>query len=198
MARKTKRKTKAEKKAREQRLAKISGVLFGLLGIYLLLAFVSYFFTWQVDQDAVLRLSWSILFDGSVTVTNWLGRLGAVVSNLFFYWGFGVGSLLFVPLLFHIGYQLIKQIPIVRSVQFYQQTFLVICFISILSAFIFQNFGFPWGGTFGNNICYWLSNFVGQVGLSILILFSIISWVIWRYNPAVETLSLRMPAGLGS
>ena len=198
MASKVKRKAKVSKKSREQRISKIFGVLFGLIALYIFIAFVSYLFTWKADQDAVLSLSWSILFDGTVTVENWLGRFGAVVSNLFFYWGFGIGSLLFIPMLLHIGYSLIKQIPLLKSIEFYQKIFLAACFISIFTAFLFQNFAFPWGGTFGANICYWLTNFVGQVGLSILLVFSVVAWIIWKFNPSFETLSFALPDGLGT
>jgi len=196
VAKQKQRKKKMTKKGQEQRISKIAGVLFALLALYLTIAFISYFFTWKTDQDAVLQLSWAILFDGSVTVHNWLGRLGAVVSNFFFYWGFGIGSLLFIPFLLHIAYNLIKQIPLRRSVIQYQKGFLIICFIAILASFVFQKFAFPWGGTFGANICFWLTNFVGQIGLSILLLTSVGIWAIWKFNPSFETINIATPEGM--
>jgi S-DNA-T family DNA segregation ATPase FtsK/SpoIIIE len=196
VAKQKQRKKKMTKKGQEQRISKIAAVLFGLIALYLTIAFVSYFFTWKIDQDAVLQLSWSILFDGSVTVHNWLGRLGAVVSNFFFYWGFGIGSLLFVPFLLHIAYSLIKRIPLRLSLVSYQKGFLGICFIAILASFVFQNFAFPWGGTFGANICFWLANFVGQIGLSILLITSVGIWAIWKFNPALEMINIATPEGM--
>jgi len=198
MASKAKRKSKMTKKGRQQRISKIAGVLFGLFALYLFISFTSYIFTWKADQDAVLKLSWGILFDGTVTVSNWLGRLGAVVSNLFFYWGFGIGSVLFIPMLLHIGYNLIKRISFFKSIELYQKTFLAACFISIFAGFLFQRFSFPWGGTFGANICYWLTNFVGQIGLTILLVFAVIAYAIWKFNPALETMSFNLPDGLGT
>ena len=196
MAKHKQRKKKMTKKGQEQRISKIAGVLFALLALYLTIAFTSYFFTWKTDQDAVLQLSWSILFDGSVTVHNWLGRLGAVVSNFFFYWGFGIGSMLFIPFLLHIAFNLIKRIPLRQSLLAYQKGFLSICFIAILTSFIFQNFAFPWGGTFGANICFWLANFVGQIGLSILLITSVGIWAIWKFNPSFEAINFATPEGM--
>jgi S-DNA-T family DNA segregation ATPase FtsK/SpoIIIE len=66
---------------------------------------------------------------------------------------------------------------------------LFIGFISVLSEFLFSKATFPWGGAFGDNICYWLSSFIGPIGLFILLLFTSISWLVWRFNPSFETLA---------
>jgi S-DNA-T family DNA segregation ATPase FtsK/SpoIIIE len=62
---------------RDERISKISGVLLILSAIYLLIAFVSYLYTWKMDQDKVLKFSFGILMQGDLNVQNWLGRLGA-------------------------------------------------------------------------------------------------------------------------
>lgn len=191
----TKKKKKGAKTKVERRIPKIMGVMFGFLALYLAIAFISYIFTWKSDQDQVLSLSWSILMDSSISVNNWLGRLGAVTSNFFFYWGFGVGSFVLIPVFIRIGYSLIKRISLLSSLDFFQKSFMSMCFIAVLSSFLFQNSSFPWGGSFGNNICYWLSNFVGQVGLTIFLIFAVVSWLIWRFNPSVEALPMAIPQG---
>ena len=80
----------------DERIPKLFGVLCMFLAIYLFIAFSSYVFTWQTDQDRVLQFSWGLLLQGDVEMSNWLGRLGAIVSNMFFYWGFGLPSFIFV------------------------------------------------------------------------------------------------------
>jgi|GEM_PF-3500104 len=198
MATKTKtgkKKKTTRRKSNERRIPKILGVMFGFLALYLVIAFISYIFTWKADQDQVLELSWNILLDSSVSVTNWLGRLGAVVSNLFFYWGFGIASFGLIPMLIRIGYSLIKKLSLLDSIEFFQKTFIGMCFVSVLSAFLFQHSSFPWGGSFGSNICYWLSNFVGQIGLTILLIFAVLAWLIWKFNPSMDMLVLATPQG---
>ena len=83
----------------DERIPKIIGILSLLLAVYLFIAFTSYLFTWQEDQDRVLQFNWGLLLEGDLKVTNWLGRLGAIVSNMFFYWGFGIPSFIFFQLL---------------------------------------------------------------------------------------------------
>ncbi len=192
---KTKGKKSRSRTKKENRIPKILGVLFGFLALYLTIAFLSYLFTWKADQDQVLKLSWSILWDNSVQVTNWLGRLGAVVSNLFFYWGFGIGAFLLIPIFIRIGTSLIKKLPLLHSLEFFQRTFIGMCFVSIVSSFLFQQSSFSWGGSFGTNICFWLTNFVGQVGLSIMLIFAVLSWLIWKFNPSLDALVIALPGG---
>lgn len=196
MASKVKKAKKSSKVNNDPRVTKILGVLIIFLSIYLLIACTSYFFTWKADQDAVLALSWAILFDSDVVVTNWLGRLGAVVSNFLIYWGFGVGALLIVPVLFDLGRRLIKRIPLKHSWPLVQKSFFAMSFTSVTSALILRNFAFPWGGSFGSNVVYWMSNFIGYAGLIIMLVFTVVAWLIWRFNPSLETLTLSTPQGM--
>ncbi len=195
MSSKSKRKRKGRNSAGDHRIAKITGTLLVLVALYLAIAFTSYLFSWRNDQDMVLQLSWGILFEGDVAVKNWLGRLGAVVSNFFFYWGFGVASIMIIPVILKIGVHRIRKVPFNKTWPFIHKTFFLMCFVSITSAFLFQNFSFPWGGSFGGAICLWMSNFIGPVGLLMLLLFCLLTWVIWKFNPAIESLAMSTPFG---
>ena len=174
---------------KDGRIPKIIGISIVLLSVYLLIALSSYFFTWKADQDKVLQFSWQILFQENLIVNNWLGRLGAVISNFFFYWGFGLSSILFVPILAKLGVHVMQGNAFFRILPFLQKWFLFIAFMSILCDFLFMESPFPWGGAFGDNICYWLGNFIGQIGLFILLLFSSLTWAVWRFNPSIELIS---------
>jgi len=83
----------------DARVPKLLGLLFLLFAFYLFIAFSSYLFTWEADQDQVLQFSWGLLLQSEVEMSNWLGRLGAIFSNIFFFWGFGLPSyaLIFYP-----------------------------------------------------------------------------------------------------
>ncbi len=190
MAQKSGKKKKQNKAIQsEGRTKKIFGISLLVLSLYLLISFISYFFTWQEDQDQVLQLSSSMLMDENVVVQNWLGRLGAVISSFFFYWSFGVASLLFVPIVAKTGIHVIRGGKIFHIIPYILRWFLFIGFISILSEFLFSNSSFPWGGAFGDNICYWLNSFIGSIGLFILLLFASISWLVWKFNPSYDTLA---------
>ncbi|MCB0663144.1 MAG: DNA translocase FtsK 4TM domain-containing protein [Saprospiraceae bacterium] len=167
----------------DERIPKLLGALSLFFALYLFIAFTSYLFTWQIDQDRVLRFSWSLLAQGDIEMANWLGRLGAIVSNMFFYWGFGLPSYLFVAALALTGVLLIQKTPLLSRLSFYRNSFLVLLIASVFLEFVTRGAEFPWGGAFGNAVSIWLENFVGTLGLIFLFLFLFIGVIIWNFNP---------------
>jgi S-DNA-T family DNA segregation ATPase FtsK/SpoIIIE len=178
---------------RDERLPKIFGVILILAAIYLAIAFVSYLYTWKMDQDKVLRFSWGMLFQGDLSVQNWLGRLGAIISNMFFYWGFGLPSTIVVVLLTRLGFDLLRKKPLLPFMIFARNSFVIMAFFSLLLEFIFRRSDFTWGGAFGESTCFWLTNFIGQIGLFFLLLFSLGAYIMWRFNPNLDHLTFSNP-----
>ena len=173
----------------DERIPKLLGVFCLFLALYLFIAFSSYLFSWQIDQDRVLQHSLGLLFEGDAEMANWLGRLGAIVSNMFFYWGFGVPSFIFIFVLTIVGLSSIRRIPFRRNVNVLWSSFWLLLFSSILLEFIFQNSEFPWGGAFGEEVCTWLTNFLGTIGLIILFIFIGIGLITWFINPNFNELT---------
>src|ERR671927_20951 len=80
---------------KDDRTAKIAGVAFLLISLFLLIAFTSYLFTWREDQDKVFQGASILLPSSDVRAENLLGNFGAYISHQFFYKGFGLASYLF-------------------------------------------------------------------------------------------------------
>ena len=188
--RKNTKKKKSGWNLKDERIPKVMSILCLLFSLYLCIAFVSYFFTWQTDQDAVLKLSGQLFFENEIIVKNWLGRLGAIVSNAFFYWGFGLPSFGFVVLFIRLAHDLAKKRPLGEFVDFSKNVILIIAFLAILLEFIFHTSAFSWGGAFGQSTNIWLTNFLGRIGLLLLLFCVVMSTVMWIYNPS---LSLILP-----
>lgn len=192
MGSKTKRKYTKRRKSKknnllDERLGKLAGISIILVSFYLAIALTSYFFTWRSDQDQVLKFSFNILFNGNVVVSNWLGRLGALVSNAFFYWGFGISSIFFVVIFFKLGFTILFKKDFKRFLNFLIYSLYGISFVSIVLEFILTTSTFSWGGAFGEAINIWMSNFIGQIGLLLLLIFTIFGFAIWLLNPKLET-----------
>jgi len=149
MARKKKGQLSLDLAIKDERIFKLLGLLCIFIALYLFIAFTSYLFTWQSDQSHVLRHSWGFLSESEISAANWLGRLGAIVSNMFFYWGFGLPSFIFVFVLAKMGVSIIRQRPFNENVSMLWNGFLILLFSSILFHFIFRGYGFPYGGAFG-------------------------------------------------
>ena len=78
---------------RDDKFIRICGFVFLITSVFLLIPFVSYFFTHEADFDKVNQTSWFELFGNSdIQVENWLGKLGAIVAHVFIYKGFGIAS----------------------------------------------------------------------------------------------------------
>lgn len=185
----------------DERFPKLAGVLLILGAIYLAVSFISYLYTWKMDQDKVLKFSWGMLFQSDLNVQNWLGRLGAILSNAFFYWGFGLPSMIFVVLMIKLGLDLIRRKPLVPFFIFARNSIVIMAFSSLALEFAFRRSEFTWGGAFGESTCFWLTNFMGQIGLFFLLLFSMGAYIMWRFNPNFDNLvisnpfeNLRMPS----
>ncbi len=174
-----------KKLAKDERTHKIIGTLFLLISIFLLISFLSYFFTWKEDQDKVFNNS-SFLFDEEIKVSNLLGRLGAYVSHFFIYRGFGIASLLFCTFFFVVGINLLvrrKVFSIWKNLRYVTIGLLV---ASVCFAFLFPNADFHYGGEVGKMINSWLVSFLGWVGTGAVLLVFLVSYLIWQFNPTIK------------
>ena len=187
----TKKQRAGRIKSSDERITKILGISLFLIAFYLLVAFTSYLFTWKVDQDDVLRLSWDVLFDGEVEMANWLGRLGAMVSNLFFYFLYGLPSFFIIPVLGFLGYSLYNKVSVSKYFGAIGLCVSAMIFLSVLLEFVLGGALFPWGGAFGQSVSEWLTNFIGTAGTIALLFFVILAFVIWMFNPDFHMVEVK-------
>jgi len=91
---------------KDERTTKIAGAASLLLALFLFIAFTSYLFTWQEDQDKVHQFGIKIFAVNDVKVNNLLGVLGAFIAHIFIYKGFGIASFLLCSFFFVLGVNL--------------------------------------------------------------------------------------------
>ncbi|RBL89180.1 FtsK/SpoIIIE family DNA translocase [Chitinophaga flava] len=173
---------KVKELVKDERTHKVMGVFFLLLSVYCFIAFTSYLFTWEDDQDKVFRYSTKELLIGDVKVDNLLGRLGAYVSHNFFYNGVGIAAYLFCYFFFIIGVNFIVGRRVFRVWRNVKYIIFGLLFISMSMAFVANGADFPWGGALGNALDKWTSGFVGKTGTALLLLVAGFSWLIWKFN----------------
>ena len=173
---------KVKELVRDERTYKIFGTFSILIAIFLFIAFTSYLFTWQQDQDKASNAS--ILYNSSqVKVENLLGNFGAYISHLFFFNGFGITSYLFCTFFFVIGINLLfgkKLFSLARNLRY---IIIGLPVLSITFAFMTKGNSFPWGGAVGEISSDWLTRMLGWIGTAILLFVAALSFIIWRFNP---------------
>jgi DNA segregation ATPase FtsK/SpoIIIE, S-DNA-T family len=172
----------------DPRNPKLFGVFLLFLALYLFIACTSYIFTWRDDQDKVWQFSMGLVFE-DIEVSNHLGRLGAVVSHFFMYWLFGVPSFLIIYLMLQYGLGIINEIPLSRFRDRLRNSIIWMVGLSMLLGFIFYRSDFAWGGNFGREVNVYMMNFVGVIGMVVLLIFVISFLIIWTYNPDLKGLT---------
>ena len=91
---------------KDERTHKIVGSIAVLLAVMLFIAFTSYLFTWDEDQDIVFQNGKHLLIGTDAKVSNLMGTFGAYISHFFIYKGFGIASYLLCSLFFVLGVNL--------------------------------------------------------------------------------------------
>jgi len=168
---------------RDERTHKITGAVFLLVSIFLFIAFSSYLFTWQEDQDKVLRGLSILAPSRDIKVANLLGNLGAYISHLFFFKGFGVASYFICSFFFITGINWLfakKYFSVKRNIRY---VLIGLVYLSTTLAFICRGVSFPWGGAFGDMTSEWMMRFLGKIGTACVLFAGALAYFIWRFNP---------------
>src|SRR6476620_4394584 len=74
-----------KKLLKDERTHKIAGSICLLVSLLLFIAFTSYLFTWDEDQDKVIQYGSRLLIGTDAKVSNLMGTFGAFISHFFIY-----------------------------------------------------------------------------------------------------------------
>ena len=165
----------------------ILGSFLFFLGVGLLFAFVSYFFTWQEDQSQLTELT-----NRKVVAKNWLNKFGAYVSHLVIFRGFGVPALSIPILTIVTGVYLFfdKKLHKVREYWFWG-LLLMIWSATVLG--FFRNTNDLLGGTVGYEVNDYLQDYLGFIGALLVLSFFAVLYIVLRlrYSPEKMQASLQ-------
>jgi S-DNA-T family DNA segregation ATPase FtsK/SpoIIIE len=162
------------------RFARVTGFFILLLSAFLLLAFTSFLLTWKLDSNVLDNNDASFIFDGSVRVHNWTGKLGAWLAHLFIKSGIGISAYLILLILFLAGFRLmtgVKLLPFSRTLVY---SILGMLWISVTLGFSLMNNSelSMLGGVFGHEASLWLIGIIGNPGTILLLVFIFVSFII--------------------
>jgi S-DNA-T family DNA segregation ATPase FtsK/SpoIIIE len=190
----TKTKVKGTKKPafklnffRDERFHKITGMFFLLFGIYLAMAIVSYmvnYFTFATDDTFTSQATaQKILLKSPEEIHNWMGRMGAYLSDILVKQWFGISSILLSLFIISFGLKLLKYKNI-RLMPIFWYSIFVLLWTSITFGFVFQSFSelLILGGSIGYQSALWVQGIFGKAGLGILLFFSLMSLLVLVYN----------------
>ena len=169
---------------KDERTIKILGAVSLLISLFLFVAFTSYLFTWQEDQDMVQLWRTQLFSIQDVKANNLLGYLGAFVAYQMMFNGFGLAAYLFCTFFFVLGVNLFFTKPIFSLWRNVRYVLLGLLVLSTCFAFLTPNTPFSWGGALGEYCSGWLIKFLGRFGTGAILLIAGFSYIIWRFNPS--------------
>lgn len=163
------------------------GFLLILIGFLVLLSIVSYSDT---DQTIVKNIKWDQLFKSDTykqDVHNWLGIVGAILSDFLIKGTFGYFSLIMSIILVVIGYTVLRNKSFYKPVNFSLYALLLMIlgssYLGLLSLFFGRNVISPnLSGTVGDFMSNLLYHLIGGVGSSIVLIVSIVVCLIFLFD----------------
>jgi S-DNA-T family DNA segregation ATPase FtsK/SpoIIIE len=180
-----------------------------LLGsIYLTIAFTSFLLSGRADQSVVAALGTIPVKEAGQESGNWLGLLGAWLSEKLIYRGFGLASYVLIPIVFFLGYKIVFRRAAGSISYVLALGLFTMLWTSTLLGYVVVQMALPsatqpvpdpvqahrldWlSGSAGFEMAYWLDSLIGW-GTVLLLAFGLIMFVVFFFN--VTSLNL----GLGS
>jgi S-DNA-T family DNA segregation ATPase FtsK/SpoIIIE len=171
---------------RNEKIHRTLGSFLILFSVYLLIAFTSYilnWFTWGSD-DLFRHIPFGrLLFDNTLEVHNWAGRMGAALSEKSIKEGFGIASYLFIVILLVWGVRLLLKHSMMHSGRAFTHSLIMMVWLSISLGFLLKGTSLSiLGGAVGFEGSLWLEGMLGKAGAGIVLLFALITYLILVYN----------------
>eukprot|EP01090_Pellita_catalonica_P010452 TRINITY_DN2189_c0_g1_i1.p1 TRINITY_DN2189_c0_g1~~TRINITY_DN2189_c0_g1_i1.p1 ORF type:complete len:810 (+),score=172.72 TRINITY_DN2189_c0_g1_i1:900-3329(+) len=164
----------------------ILGFFLLLFSIFLTVAFISFFFSWQEDQSTLSQFA-----DRTIPTKNLLGKIGAKLSNFLVYDGFGLGAFIIPITLFLTGSRILLQTNLKRIITSWNWAILIMLWFAITLGF-FEKKHALLSGVIGFELNEYLQTFIGKTGLAILLIFFLVAYLIIRFSITPETISEKV------
>ena len=152
------------------------GSLLITIGVILFISFISFFYNWQEDYSTLYKIT-----DRETSSSNVLNKLGAYISHLFIYKLFGLGSFILVYLILKTGIILFFSKSSKKILKNWSWGFFYIIWLSIALGF-FYRVNPLLGGIVGYEINSIIVDFIGDIGLIILLSFFFLCFIVIEFN----------------
>ena len=171
-------KNKETKAVKSKQLRLIWGGFLVLLALFLIFVFISFFFSWQADQSL-----WEDLTNREEIANNIGSKIGAYLSYLLMYKGFGIATFIAVWLIFLSGLKSLLDIKIALLNRWYWGT-LTMVFIATFLGFL-QGKSTILSGVSGYEVNHFLQDYFGKIGTFLILFFFALVYAVvkWQLTP---------------
>ncbi|CDF80156.1 cell division protein FtsK [Formosa agariphila KMM 3901] len=159
----------------------IFGSLLIIIGFILGTAFLSYFFTGKADQSILNEFSLR-----EAEAENWVKKLGAMLSDIFVYRGFGVAAFIFSGLLIRSGLHVLLDVNHAKLRRYWFWGMYLMIWISVFFGFFGEKHSIL-GGTVGFETNTYLQDYIGILGVALLLFFGLIVYLATRFKITIHS-----------
>ncbi|TCI84550.1 FtsK/SpoIIIE family DNA translocase [Tenacibaculum sp. M341] len=164
----------------------VLGAFLVLFAVFLCVAFISFFFSWQEDQSTLHNFA-----NRQIKTKNLLGKIGFNLSHTFIYNGFGLAAFIIPFLTFLTGISFLLQSRLKSMVVRWNWGLFNMLWVSIALGFVEKKFALL-SGTVGYELNDYLRTFIGRTGLAIVLTFFLILYLVIRFKLTLEKISERI------
>lgn len=169
---------------KDERTHKVLGLLSMMMSVFFLLAFTSFFFTHTYDDSITIK-SWREWNESH----NLMGGVGALMSK-FFVGKLGLGAYALIPMLFLGGLNALTRKKYISLWKLFFMSFAAFAWTSTLLGYVAWDSKYDvLGGEFGYGSYNLLHDSVGNIGVVIILSFTLITYLIISYNMSFKFLA---------
>ena len=167
----------------------VIGLISVIFSVYLLLAFISFFFTGAADQSILDNQQPGELMQTPNHVKNYAGARGAQLAEFLINECFGIAACFIILFLAVAGMKMIKAYQF-RVWKWFMSCSILLVWFSITLGFIFDgtfsdSFIYP-GGLHGHNVSAWLVSQIGMPGLGLLLLITALLFFVYLSSETIN------------
>ncbi|MCM4159656.1 DNA translocase FtsK [Antarcticibacterium flavum] len=164
--------------SRQQKV--VLGSFLMLLGLAMIIAFISFLFNWQADQSTLQELG-----NRELETRNWLSKFGAAVSDFFIYRGFGLAAFLLAGLVAVTGIFLFFNLKMKNLFTYWFWGLLMMLWWAVFFGFFAESNSLL-GGRVGYEVNDYLQDYIGFIGTLLLLTFMFIAYFVIRLKITPE------------
>lgn len=167
----------------------VIGLISVIFSVYLLLAFISFFFTGAADQSILDNQQPGELMQTTNHVKNYAGARGAQLAEFLINECFGIAAYFIILFLAVAGMKMMKAYQF-RVWKWFMSCSILLVWFSITLGFIFDgtfsdSFIYP-GGLHGHNVSAWLVSQIGMPGLGLLLLITALLFFVYLSSETIN------------
>ncbi|HBS86954.1 MAG: cell division protein FtsK [Bacteroidetes bacterium GWF2_38_335] len=173
---------------KDERFKFISGLVILFFSLFLLLAFISFLFTWKNDQSKLDIGLGQFISSPNINVDNWAGKAGALAANFFIHNLFGIAAFSFIFLFIIYGFKLVG----IKLIEFSRTSRITVILTIWFSVFMGYLFAYKWnanaGGAHGLFVSQWINSLIGKAGTGFILIITLAAIYVFSIENAVEKL----------